>query len=333
MLKTAKDVMKTGAMIGGGAWVLNKLVQMFTGTSLVDKLTNRSRFDTDKAKMFVQAFDLKDEKEVELLSKGLVNLSDTKFMDLLDSYDKANASNSGKMEGFKINGEDTYKFMQLYFRKSSPQEMRKKYQNYKYPISLAEVTAEKLAADPSVKLGDNIVSEIGGGVSNMVKEGYNYMSSTAAATWVGEKYRSLFGKEPNQIERAEFLQKFNEIIKDDSEFNMAVETKIARNNLQAGRNFIDANTRGTTDAKYGLKYLDGKDGYVYVISDRPLGANLKDNKLVTENIQSQMAQTDAFLANKYGVSVADVPKRTEVFGSIYSIATNSMKYLIRFKTK
>jgi hypothetical protein len=331
-VKKIKGYMKTGLGIAGGAWLLNAGVEMFTGHSLVEHVTDRTKGSTQQAMFFVENFQT-DEEGAQKLSHSFVAMSDVKFMDLLDKYEAAKADNSHKIDGYKMKPEDAYKALDIFTRKYNTTELRKQYEKNTPPISYSQVAADQMARDPSIKMADNIATRVYDATADKFSESYNYMASTGPSLWLGKKYRDWFGKDPNKLEMDDFVKKFNNVVKDEPGFVSAVETNLAARDVEAGKQFIDTVKTGTPDTKYGLKFKQSGN-YLYVVTERPIGtAQISDNKFVSNTIQASVSESEAFLANKYSKNMADVPKYTEVFGSVYITSSSTMRYLVRYKIK
>lgn len=329
-VKKIKDTLFTGVKIAGVGWMLNKAWYLFTGESAIDAITGTVGNSTKGSRFMMDTFKT-DENGAEILNKSMVQIGDNGFMDLLDKYDAAKSAGKTTIEGTKMPPAEAYKAMDVFCNKYNAGLLRKEYGKYSPPIAFSQVMIAEMSKDPDVKLKDNLGSRIIDYGDDKFKRGYNYLASSAAAVWVGQKYRSLFGKDATPEEMSEFTQKFNYIIKDPSKFQETVENKIAAKNLAAGKKFIDCELSGTSDSKYGVKYKEGGDGYMYVIANKDIGTKIKDEKGLADTIESASDSAEAFLNNKYGKNKVNVPKKREVFGSVYIVSDSSMKYLMRYK--
>lgn len=331
-VKGIKETLFTGVKIAGGAWLLNKAWYIFTGESAVDAITGTTKGSHQSSKFMMESFKT-NEQGAETLNKAMVMIGDSSFVDLLDRYELAKANGKTTLEGTKMPPAEAYKAMEIFTNKYNAVLLRKEYSKYNPPIAFTQVMMAEMSKDPDVKLKESMFGRIADYGEDKFKRSYNYLSSTGPAVWIGQKYRSIFGKEGSKEEIEDFTKKFSHIIKDPEQFHPTIESKLAAKNLAAGKKFIECSLAGTKDTKYGVKYKEGNDGYMYLIVEKDVGTKITEEKGLNETVQSAIDSAETFLASRFNVNKVDVPKKSEVFGSVYIQSNSSMKYLVRYKMK
>lgn len=331
-VKGIKSGLKWGLGIVGGAWLLNAGTELVTGESIWDRATGHTEGSSHKAKFYIENFATNAEG-AKHLSTGFVRMGNESFLDLLDKYETAKSNGSQKIEGAGMNVSEAYKGLDIFFRKYDPKShnLRQQYENIKPPITYLQAAADLMARDPNVKMQEKITTYLYEGTSNLFNRAYNYVASSGPASWVAATWKEKFGKEPTKEEIAEFIKKFSHVVKDEKSYNLALETVICKNDRKAGIQFGETLKKGSTEAKYpDIKYL--KDGdYIYVIAEKTLGSQIKDEKSLFSFMQNSKAQTEAFLSHVDNVPVSKVPLKNEIFGSVYIADTTKMRYLVRYK--
>lgn len=331
-VKGIKETLFTGVKIAGGAWLLNKAWYIFTGESAVDAITGATEGSHKSSKFMMESFKT-NEQGAETLNKSMVMIGDNSFMDLLDRFEAAKAKGATTIEGTKMPPAEAYKAMEIFTNKYNADLLRKEYSKYSPPIAFTQVMMAEMSKDPDVKLKDSMAGRVFDYGEDKFKQGYNYLASTGGAIWIGKKYRDIFGKEGSKEEIDDFTKKFSYIIKDPSEFHPIIESKLAAKDRAAGKKFIECDLVGKMDTQSGVKYMEGKDGYMYVIVEKDIGTQITDEKGLDKTVQSAVDSAETFLAHHYNVNKVSVPKKSGVFGSVYIQSNSSMKYLVRYKVK
>jgi|GEM_PF-7100851 len=327
-IKKIKDTLMTGVQVAGGAWLLNKVCYLFTGSSILDNVTGTTKNSSQRGKFLAETFKT-DEKGSDILSKSFVMMGDVSFMDLLDKYDQAAKSGKKTIDGTRMPPEEAFRAMELFCGKYSDKEkLKREYSKYNPPIAFNQVVTIEMAKDPDVKLQEAITSRVYDGVGDYLKRGTNYLSSVAPAVWMTKKYESWFNKTPTPTELQDFSKKFGETVKTEADVNSAIENKVSDKKI--AKAFVETNLAGKVDSKAGLKYRVDGDGYVYMIVDKTFQPN-GNEKALSDSIQSSVETAENFLVDKYKVSKEVATKKCTPFGSVFVTSTGMLKYLVRYK--
>lgn len=322
-VKWIRDKLWTGVQIMGGAWVLNKAWYLFTGETAWDAVTGGSKKMANSE--FLKNTFKTDEKGSDLLTQAMVKLGDTPFMEISQKYAAAKASGANQIEIKGMNAGDAYKAMDVFFSKYSLDNLNKAYSQSKPPMSFSQVMIAEMAKDPDVKMQQGVASRVADSASEYFKRGFNYVSSSAPAVWMTEKYRKWFGKDPNKQQLNEMLEKFKATVQDEKDFHSAIE-KQAYPGSTAAKHFIDTDLTGKIDGVSGVKYKDGGDGYIYLISSQNVG-NMQNNPSAgIDAVKSGIDKVEEFTKTNYkgGATVGDA-------ASIFIANKGEVRVLVRYK--
>jgi hypothetical protein len=326
-----KDGLKTAGLAVGGLWIGNKAWELFTGESVTDTLFQRGKATSRQSIFYKETFGA-DEKGAELMSKAFVMFGEENFLDVAQKYSQAKMGPAKKVEGLKMPPEEAYAALDIFFTKYGLDKLRREYRHVKPPMTFNQVVVAELAEDPSVKLKDGIMERAYKSTKNTFTEGYEYLAATRPGSWTREMYHKYIKGEPTESQMSEFTKKFGHIIEEEKDLDTAIQTKIAPGNFEMAKNFQDTVKSGKRDIKNGLAYLDGKDGYIYVVADRSLRlAPDNGEKVLEETLQNAAGQTEVFLSSHLKQSVADIQGKTEVGGSIFASKSNKFRYFVRVK--
>ncbi len=329
-VKAVRDSLFLGVKIAGAGWLLNKAWYIFTGESAFDAVTGATQPSQKSSKFMMETFKT-TQQGAESLNKAVVMIGDCGFIDLLDRYEQAKEKGSTNLEGTKMPAGEAYKAMDVFTNKYKADLLRKEYAKYKPPIAFTQVMIAEMSKDPDVKLKDSLVGRVADYGEDKFKQAYNYLASTGPAVWIDKKYRSIFGKDGTKAEIEEFSKQFGYVIDTPADFRKIIQTKMAARDLNSGKKFVDCDISGKVNTKYGVKYLDGKDGYMYVIVEGNIGAKISDEKGLSQEVEKASDAAEAFLAEENKVNKSDVPRRLGVFGSVYIKSDSTMRYLVRYR--
>ncbi|MGL5831076.1 MAG: hypothetical protein ACRCZE_02905 [Candidatus Altimarinota bacterium] len=330
-LVKVKGYLKTAGLVVGGAWLGNKAYQLFTGESLIDDIFQRGKASSRQSIFYKEAFGA-DEKGAELLSKAFVMAGDQNFLDIANKYSQAKLGSSNKVEGLKMPPEEAYQALDIFFSKYGLDKMKREYRHAKPPLTFNQVVVAEMAEDPSVKLKDGIAERVYNSTKNTFNEGYEYLAATRPGSWTREMYHKYIKGEPTEAQMSEFTKKFGHSIDEEKDLETTIQTKIAPGNFDTAKNFQETVKKGRKDIKSGVSYLEGSDGYVYVVVEKSLGiAKENSSQELEQALQSSVGQSEVFLSSHLKQSVASVQEKTEVAGSVFVNKTNKFRYFVRVK--
>lgn len=323
-IKWVRDKFWTGMQIMGGAWIVNKAWYLFTGESAWDAVTGGSKKLANSE--FLKSTFKTDEKGSELLTQSMVKIGDTSFAELSQKYKAAKDSGANVIDVKGMSGGDAYKALEVFFSKYSQDQLDKAYGDSKPPMTYSQVIVAEMAKDPDVKLQQGMTKRVADGASEYFKRGFNYVSSSAPAVWMTEKYRKWFGKDPNKQQMNEMLEKFKVTIQDEKEYHSAIEKQAFAKDNNAAKRFIDADLTGKVDASTGVKYKDGGDGYLYLISEQGVGNMQSNPNAGVDAVKTGIDKIEDYVKanHKGGATVGDA-------ASIFVASKGVVRVLVRYK--
>ncbi len=329
IIKKIRDTLFTGVKVVGGAWVLNKVWQLFTGETAFDAITGGNK-GSKKSNFFKEAFNT-DDRGAEVFNKGIVSMGDLGFMDLATRYAAAKAEGRKTIEGAKMPPEEAYMAMDVFFGKYPAEKLMKEYANYTPPASLAQVVTIEMSKDPTVKMQEGLADRMWDGTKDYLKRAYNYLGSTATAVWVAEKYEKWHGKKGTEEEIKKFVEKFKATAKSEADLPAAIEGSLADGKKHITKEYVDTALAGITEAKYGLKYKKSSDGYLYMVVNKPVEGLATNEAAVSTALKGCIETTEKFLTETYKVTPDQASKKVEPHGSIFVGDKGTLRYFARYK--
>lgn len=323
-----KDVLKYGVMIAGGGWLVSKAYYLFTGESLVDKVTGTGK-SGGQSKFIKESFRT-DDKGAEVLTKAMVHMGDYSFMDLLDKYEKSKDQTIG---GAGMPANEAYQAMGVVIKRFGIDHLKTTYAKYKPPIKFSQVIAMEMANDPKIDLADGVASRAYEGLGDYLQRGYHYLAATAPSVWLANKYESWFGKKASQEELQKFAERFGKIAKTEKELPEVIQKQLISNDKRVAKNYVKVVESGKSAPRFGLKYDESSDGYVYMIVERTMNNVTGDEKALDANVQACIEQAEEFVVEQYKVDKSRASKKMEPHGSVFVIENASLRYCVRFKKK
>ncbi len=328
IMKTIKETLMTGLKVAGGAWLFNKVWYLFSGESFVDFATGTTEGSPRGSKFLMEAYRT-DEKGAELMTKAFVQMGDTPFNVLLTQY----SAGQGAIDvpGMKMPKNEAYAAFEIFMKKYGPADNLKKYEKYQPPISFSQVAIIEMSNDTDIKMKESLTSRVTEGISDSFKRGYNYLTSSAPALWMAEKYKKWFGHEATPDELKAFATKFGEIVQDEKDVNDAIKDRLLRADQSIAKNYIDTNAGGQLEARYNLKYRAATDGYIYMIVGKQMNNVQGDDKALNQTLLACIDDAERFLIEKEKVDKSKVEGKCEPHGTVFVSSTGTLKYLVRFK--
>ncbi len=325
-----KSVLKYGAMIGGGGWLLNKAWYLFTGESAVDAITGTTQ-GGHKSPTFLKDAFRTDKKGAEVMTESFVQIGDLSFMDLLEKYEQNQSTKT--IEGTRMSPQNAFIAMDIVVKRFGMDALKKRYGKYNPPIMYSQVVVSEMAQDPNIKLKDALTDRVAEGTGDYFQRAYHYMASTGPAVWLGKKYEDWFGKEATPEELEKFAKRFGEVVQNDAEVPAAIENRLLPSDKTAASNYVKVLSAGKAAPRYGLKYRAESDGYLYMVVDRVMNNVNGDEKALNATIQQSIGQAEDFLVDHYKVDRAAAARNSEPHGSVFVLGTSTLKYLVRYKIK
>lgn len=323
-----KDVLKYGVMIAGGGWLVSQAYYLFTGESLVDKVTGTGK-SGGQSKFIKESFTT-DDKGAEVLTKAMVQMGDLSFMDLFDKYEK---SKDQSIANAGMPPKEAYQAMGIVIKRFGSDHLKTAYGHYKPPIKFSQVIALEMANDPKIDLADGVASRAYEGVGDYLQRGYHYLAATAPSVWLANKYESWFGKKASQEELQKFAERFGKIAKTEKELPEVIQKQLIPNDRRAAKNYVKVVESGKSAPRFGLKHQEASDGYVYMVVQRTMNNVSGDEKALDANVQACIEQAEDFITEEYKVDKDKASKNMEPHGSVFVIENASLRYCVRFKKK
>ncbi len=322
-----KETLTTGAKALGAAWLFDKVWYLFTGEGVIDTVTGTTSEGHKKSPFLKEAFNT-TEQGAGIMSKAMVLMGEFNFNDLTARYEEAIADGSRTIEGTRMPPNEAFQAMEIFFNKYPLNRVKAEYSKYNPPIAFNQVITIELARDPHVKLEEALTTRVADSITDNFKKGYNYLASSAATTWLGEKFKLWKGREATKEDLDDFVKSFQHVVKNESEFLTAINGPVVKDNVIA-KQFVEANQKGLTDSSHGLKYLKGNDGHIYMIASKSLDEMSKVSGF-SDVLQKCVNDSELFLQEKYQISPADSASKTTPYGSVFVTDSNTVKYLVRY---
>lgn len=327
LINGMKKTLMTGAKVIGAAWLFDKVWYLFTGEGVVDTVTGTTSEGHKKSPFLKEAFNT-TEQGAGIMSKAMVQMGEFSFIDLISRYEEAIADGSRTIVGTRMPPNEAFQAMEIFFNKYPLNRLKTEYSKYNPPIAFNQVITVELARDPHVKLEEALTTRVADSITDNFKKGYNYLASSAATIWLGEKFKLWKGREATKEDLDDFVKSFKHIVKNEAEFLTAINGSVVKDNTIATK-FVETNQKGLVDTSHGLKYLKASDGHIYMIVSKPL-ENISSESGFSDILQQCVKDSELFLQEKFQISPNDIASKTTPYGSVLVTDNNTVKYLVRY---
>ncbi|MBD3270567.1 hypothetical protein GF376_03500 [Candidatus Peregrinibacteria bacterium] len=330
-MQKVKDTLTSAAKIAGVGFIAYLGWELFTGESPFETAGKIGKDATRQPDFFKKAFDIPDQ-DAEYLMKSFVMIGDHSFMELARKYQAGKAT--GRIEGVKMDPKEAYVALSAFFKKYDLNRTRDKFRHVEPPVTYVEAVNIMMAEDPSVQIYDDAWTRLTRKVSNTASEAYNYAATTSPGIFLRQAYTDYIGGEPDDAKIDKIRKHFVAEVGFESDLTKAIDEKVAKSDFDAAKAFkeiVKGNARESVE--YDVKYINGGDGYVYVLSEVEVKNELGDESNLEKKLEVGISKSARFLSNKFGKATEEVSREAQNYGNVFCAENGKSYNFSRYKFK